>query len=77
MFWMKSYTYRIIIEPDGENYHGFVPALVGCHTYGSTIAETKKNLHDAMSLYIEHLREKGTLIPEENSLESFDTIVLA
>lgn len=47
---MKSYTYRVIIKPDGDSFHGYVPALVGCHTYGKTIIETKKNLNEAISL---------------------------
>ena len=54
---MKNYTYRIIIEPDGEEYHGYVPALSGCHTHGRTIEETRLHLRDAIRLYIEHLNE--------------------
>jgi predicted RNase H-like HicB family nuclease len=73
---MRSYTYRVIIEPDGDEYHGYVPALPGCHTHGSTIAETRRYLRDAISLYIEHLNEKKTLIPEETGLESFETVSL-
>jgi len=73
---MKSYTYRVIIEPDGKAYHGFVPALVGCHTCGDTIEETRVNLRDAISLYLENLNENKSSIPEENSLESFETVVV-
>ena len=47
-----SYTYRTIIEPDGKFFHGYVPALNGCHTYGKTITETKKFLKEAIELYI-------------------------
>ena len=54
---MKDYTYRVIIEPDGNEFHGFVPALPGCHTHGRTIEETRANLREAMELYIEHLQE--------------------
>lgn len=39
---MKTYTYRTIIEPDEDGYHGFVPILKGVHTWGKTIEETKK-----------------------------------
>ncbi|MSR85742.1 type II toxin-antitoxin system HicB family antitoxin [Candidatus Uhrbacteria bacterium] len=45
-------TYRIIIEPDKKGFHGYVPALKGCHTWGKTIMETKRHLQEAMSLYI-------------------------
>jgi len=71
---MKNYTYRIIIEKDGDEYHGFVPALQGCHTHGSTIEETRSNLRDAMELYMAHLSSKHEDIPEESGFESFETI---
>ncbi len=50
---MKSYTYRIIIEKDGKFFHGFVPALLGCHTFGKTVEATRKNLREAIELYVE------------------------
>ena len=73
---MKNYTYRVIIEPDGKEYHGYVPALPGCHTHGKTIEETREYLRDAMSLYISHLNEKKEDIPEERGLESFETVAV-
>ncbi|MCX6717125.1 MAG: type II toxin-antitoxin system HicB family antitoxin [Candidatus Taylorbacteria bacterium] len=54
---MKPYTYRTIIEKDGKYFHGFVPALLGCHTCGKTIDETKKRLREAIELYVESLME--------------------
>jgi hypothetical protein len=26
---MKTYSFRIVVEPDGERWHAFCPALVG------------------------------------------------
>ena len=72
----SSYTYRIIIEPDEGAYHGYVPALPGCHTHGATIEETRANLRDAMGLYLAHLSEKQQMIPEESGLESFETVAV-
>jgi len=71
---MKNYTYRIIIEPDGEKYHGYVPALPGCHTHGATVEETRVHLRDAIRLYIEHLNETKSSVPEDVGLESFETV---
>lgn len=73
---MKSYTYRIIIEPDGKYYHGFVPALPGCHTFGETIDETKKNIKEAIEIYVESLIDDNVKVPEDLSFESFETISL-
>ncbi|MEK7147788.1 MAG: type II toxin-antitoxin system HicB family antitoxin [Patescibacteria group bacterium] len=73
---MKNYTYRTIIEPDGKYFHGYVPALPGCHTFGKTIVEAKKNLREAMELYLEDLKIDNEVIPDDKSFESFETISL-
>ncbi len=73
---MKNYTYRVIIEPDGKYFHGYVPALPGCHTYGKNLNETKKNLNEAISLYVESLMEEKKKVPEDSSFESFETVIL-
>ena len=40
---MKNFTFRTIIQKDGEGFHGFVPSLPGCHTYGETIESVQFN----------------------------------
>lgn len=71
-----SYTYRIIIEPDGKHFHGYVPALSGCHTFGKTINDTKKNLREAIEVYLEDLVADRKPIPKDASFESFETVSL-
>ena len=71
---MKSYSFRTIIEKDGKQYHGFVPALLGCHTYGKTIEETKKNLNEAIEGYLLSCSKHGDLIPSDNGLQSIETV---
>ena len=71
----KSYTYRTIIEPDGKFFHGYVPALRGCHTFGKTIIETKKYLKDAIEVYVESLIQEKKIIPTDvSNFESFETV---
>lgn len=72
---MRIYTFRIIIEPDEKNtFHGYVPALPGCHTWGQTIEETKRNLKDAIKAYIASLVANKKPVPKETGLEFFETI---
>ncbi len=71
---MKSYSYRTIIEKDGKFYHGFVPALSGCHTYGKTIEETKKNLNEAIEGYLLSCARHGDSIPSDTGLHSIETV---
>lgn len=60
---MKTFTYRTIIEPDEDGFHGFVPLLRGVHTSGDTIEQTQKNLKEAIQTHLEGLlkdSQKGT-----------------
>lgn len=61
---MEIFTFRIIIEPDEKNaFHGFVPSLPGCHTWGYSIGETRKNLKEAIKCHIQGLLKDKQSIP--------------
>jgi predicted RNase H-like HicB family nuclease len=62
---MKNYQFTVIIEPDEGTYHAFVPALPGCHTYGTTLDEARVNIAQAMELQIKSMQENGEPIPVE------------
>lgn len=71
---MKTYSFRTIIEKDGKYYHGYVPALPGCHTQGDTIEETRKNLREAMEGILEVMEKYGDPIPTDESFETIETV---
>lgn len=71
---MNTHTYRVIIEPDGKYFHAYVPALRGCHTFGKTILEAKKNVREAITAYLEALVKLGETIPADEGLELFETV---
>jgi len=62
---MASYQFTVVIEPDEQGYHAFVPALPGCHTFGDTIYEARANILEAMQLHVESLVEDGEPVPME------------
>ncbi len=63
---MKTYRYTIIIETCEEGgYHGWCPALRGCHTQGETFEETKKNIIEAIECHLESLIKEKNPIPIE------------
>ena len=72
----KILTFRTIIKKDGKYYHGFVPALTGCHTQGNTIEETKNNLKDAIEGYLISLKKHGEPIPRDEGYEAMQVIDL-
>jgi len=63
----KLYNFRTIIQPDTPSgYHGFVPLLPGLHTFGSSIAVTKRNLKEAIVCHIQGLLKDGESIPRDS-----------
>lgn len=63
-----------MIKKDGKGYHGFVPILPGCHTFGMTIAETRKNLKEAILGWLESRIAYGWEIDKDESLETLETV---
>lgn len=62
------YRYQVCFESEEEGgYHAYVPALSGCHSYGATIEEACEHVKEAITLYIEGLREHGLPIPPSDN----------
>ncbi|MFY9484725.1 MAG: type II toxin-antitoxin system HicB family antitoxin [Patescibacteria group bacterium] len=70
----QTLRYDVVYEkaPEG-GYVAYAPALPGCHTQGETIEETRDNIHEAIELYLESLKEAGEPIPSMQ--ESFHGVV--
>ncbi len=66
---MKTYTFKVVIEPDDDRWHAYCPALVeqGAATHGATRDEALKNIREVAEMVVESLREHGEPIPEEPS----------
>jgi predicted RNase H-like HicB family nuclease len=47
-----------------------VPDLDGCFSCGDTIEEAKENIKDAITLYLEDLKEEGKTIPQPTLLRA-------
>jgi predicted RNase H-like HicB family nuclease len=62
---MTVHQFIVIIEPDEDAFHAYVPALPGCHTIGATVEEAQSNIAEAIALHIECMREDEESIPIE------------
>jgi len=62
---MKTYVFRVVIEPDEDVFTAYCPALKGCVTWGKTETEALKNIRDAVEAYIEDMIKAGDTIPED------------
>lgn len=60
--------YDVIFEeqPDG-GYTVTVPSLPGCISEGDTFEQAKRNISDAIKLYVEDLDAEGEDVPKRNS----------
>jgi len=58
-----EFRVSVVIEPDGEGFHAYCPALKGLHVYGDTEEEAKRNVEDAASAYFESLIKHKDPIP--------------
>ncbi len=68
------HRYLIIIEKAENNLSAYSPDLPGCVTTGATIEEIEKNMHEAIEMHIEGLKEDNLHIPEPHSSAKYITV---
>jgi predicted RNase H-like HicB family nuclease len=63
---MKTYTFKVVVEPDEDRWHAHCPALdqYGAATWGNTHEEALKHIQEVVQMVIEELAEDGIPIPE-------------
>ena len=64
---MKTYVFRVVVEPDEDRWHAYCPALekYGAATWGYTQEEALKNIKDVVEMVVAELIEDNEPIPEE------------
>lgn len=61
-----SFTFQIVLRPEPEGgYTVFVPTLPGCITYGESIEEAHAMAEEAITLYLEDMKERGEEIVDD------------
>ena len=52
--------FEVFFEPEEEGgYHVYCALLKGCHTFGKTKAEARKNIAEAIELWLESANDLG------------------
>lgn len=59
--------YAIVIEPADGNFSAYVPDLPGCVATGATVAETEREIREAIAFHLEGLQRDGLTIPPPQS----------
>jgi len=65
------HRFLIIIERAGNNFSAYSPDLPGCVATGQTREETESNMHEAIAMHIQGLKEDNLPIPESNSFAEY------
>ena len=62
---MKSYVFRVVLEPDEDAWRAYLPDLEsrGGATWGKTREEALRNIHEVAQLVIESMLEDGEPLP--------------
>ena len=55
---------KIVVEPDGDEFHSYCPQLKGLHSSGKTVKEAKKNAMNAAKAYVDSLHKHGEPLPK-------------
>ena len=68
---VKTHTFRVVLEPDGEGWHIYVPELrnIGASTWGYTQAEALNYIKEVLEMIIEEFYEEGKSLPEADAME--------
>ena len=65
------YRFLVVIEKADGNYSAYSPDLPGCIATGSTREETELNMHEAIEMHIQGLKEDNLPIPESQSFAEY------
>ena len=62
---MKTYTFRVVLEPDEEGWHVFFPpwASIGASTWGYTKEGALYYIKEVLEMIIEEFEEEGAPLP--------------
>lgn len=61
------YRFLVVIEKADGNYSAYSPDLPGCVATGATREEAEQNMHEAIELHLQGLKEDGLSIPQSTS----------
>lgn len=66
-----KFRVRLIVEPDGDEFHVYCPELKGLHSFGSTEDEALQNGKEAAMAYINSIISHDDPLPLCVEKESF------
>ena len=65
------HRFLVVIEKSEHNYSAYSPDLPGCAATGSTREEVERNMHEAIMMHVQGLREDNLPIPESDAFAEY------
>ena len=65
------YRFLVVIERANGNFSAYSPDLPGCVATGGSREEAERNMHEAIELHLQGLREDNLPIPESQSFAEY------
>ncbi len=65
------HRFLIVVEKANGNYSAYSPDLAGCVATGESREEVERNMHEAVQMHVQGLREDNLPIPESQSFAEY------
>ncbi|MDD3804433.1 MAG: type II toxin-antitoxin system HicB family antitoxin [bacterium] len=65
------HRFLIVIEKANGNYSAYSPDLPGCIATGTTRKKAEKNMHEAIEMHLQGIREDGLSIPQSTAIAEY------
>jgi predicted RNase H-like HicB family nuclease len=65
------HRFLVVIEKSENNYSAYSPDLSGCVATGSTREEVERNMHEAIIIHVQGLREDNLPIPGSDAFAEY------
>jgi predicted RNase H-like HicB family nuclease len=65
------HRFLVVVERADGNYSAYSPDLPGCIATGETREEVERNMHEAIEMHVQGLREDSLPIPEPRSFAEY------
>ena len=63
--------YLIVIEKAAKGFSAYSPDLDGCVATGANKDEVERNMHDAIELHLEGMRDEGYSVPPPSAYSTY------
>lgn len=64
-------SFEVVFEPEeGGGYHVYARAVKGCHSFGATKEEARRNVAEAIELWLESAENLGLPEPDRKPFRS-------